>query len=172
MFQINYDPNGLLIDLTVSPAYNSDPLEAQGVNFNTINWSILSQDGGSANLTGNGIYGTIQFSNSNSSAIINVAVTNNCGTENYSLVLGTGYDDSRIGNLEPLISQISNDNYEIINLSTTTANKLKITVFDIYGKIAFKSNSNQINLSNIEAGIYIIKAVMNDKVLTQKIIKE
>lgn len=172
MFQINYDPSGLLMDLTISPTYNSAGLEEQGVNFNTINWSIIAQDGGNANLTGDGIYGSIQFSNSNSSAIINVAVTNSCGTENYSLVLGAGYDDSRMGNVEPSISKISNDSYEIINLSTTTSTKLKITVFDIYGKIAFKSNTNQINLSDVKAGIYIIKAVVDDKVVTQKIIKE
>lgn len=172
MFQINYDPTGLRINLTVSPNYNSAGLEEQGVNFNTINWSITAQDGGSTNLIGDGVDGVIEFSNTNSSAVVNVAITNNCGTENYSVVLGAGYDDSRIGNIEPAISKINNDSYEIINLSTATANKLKITVFDIYGKIAFKSHTNQINLSNVKAGIYIIKAVLNDKVLTQKIIKE
>lgn len=82
-----------------------------------------------------------------------------------------GYADSRIGNLEPSISKISNDLYEIINVPEDT-NKVKVSVYDIYGSLVFKTNTtNQINLSNVKSGIYIIKAQAKDKMMTLKIIK-
>lgn len=171
-FQINYTPRDLYVDLTLSPEYGSAALYEQGVDINTISWDKVSQEGGNVSLTGNGIYGTILFPNNNSSITINVLMTNSCGTTSYPLTLMSGYADSRTGNLQPSINKISNDLYEVINLPEDT-NKFKISVYDIYGGLIFKTNTtNQINLSSVKAGIYIIKAESKDKTITLKIIKE
>lgn len=171
MFQINYVPRDLFIDLTLSPDYGSASLEGQGVDINTISWNKIAEEGGNVYFSGDGLYGTVLFPNNNSSITINVSLTNSCGTTSYPVVLMSGYADSRIGNLQPSISKISNDLYEIINVPEDT-NKVKVSVYDIYGSMVFKTNTtNQINLSNLKAGIYVIKAQVKDTMITLKIIK-
>lgn len=171
MFQINYVPRDLFIDLTLSPDYGSASLEEQGVDINTISWNKIAEEGGNVYFSGDGLYGTVLFPNNNSSITINVSLTNGCGTTSYPVVLMSGYADSRIGYSQPSISKISNDLYEIINVPEDT-NKVKVSVYDIYGSMVFKTNTtNQINLSNLKAGIYVIKAQVKDKMITLKIIK-
>ncbi|MBN2893068.1 MAG: T9SS type A sorting domain-containing protein [Bacteroidales bacterium] len=48
----------------------------------------------------------------------------------------------------------------------------KIEVFDISGKYIFSTNSTQIDISNLEDGIYLIKIITNNNVLTKKITKK
>lgn len=170
MLQINYVPRDLFIDLTLSPEYGSSALYEQGVDINAISWNKIAQEGGNVYFSGDGLYGTVLFPNSNSSITIEVSLTNSCGTTSYPLTLMPGYADSRIGNLQPSISKISNDLYEIINVPEDT-NKFKVSVYDVYSSLVFKTNTNQINLSNLKAGIYVIKAQAKDKMITLKIIK-
>jgi hypothetical protein len=172
-FQINYTPRDLFVDLTLSPDYGSAALDEQGVNFNSISWNKISQEGGNVYLNGGGLNATILFPNQNSSITIDASMANGCGTTtSYPLTLMSGYADSRIGNLQPSISIISNDLYEIINVPEDV-NKVKVSVFNIYGILVFKTNTtNQINLSNVKPGIYIIKAQVKDKMITLKIIKK
>lgn len=171
MFQINYVSRDLFIDLTLSPDYDSASLEEQGVDINAISWNKIAEEGGNVYFSGDGLYGTVLFPNNNSSITINVSLTNSCGTTSYPVVLMSGYADSRIGYSQPSISKISNDLYEIINVPEDT-NKVKVSVYDIYGSMVLKTNTtNQINLSNLKAGIYVIKAQVKDTMITLKIIK-
>jgi hypothetical protein len=173
MFQINYTPRDLFVDLTLSPDYGSAALDEQGVNFNSISWNKISQEGGNVYFSSGRLNATILFPNQNSSITIDASMANECGrTTSYPLTLMSGYADSRIGNLEPSISIISNDLYEIINVPEDV-NKIKVSVYDIYGRLVFKTNTtNQINLSNVKPGIYIINAQVKDKMITLKSIKK
>lgn len=45
MFQINYVPRDLFIDINLSPVYGSAALYEQGVDINAISWNKISQEG-------------------------------------------------------------------------------------------------------------------------------
>jgi hypothetical protein len=171
MFQINYVSRDLAVDVTLSPDYGSAALAEQGVDINTVSWNKIAEEGGNVYFRGDGLTGTVLFPNYNSSVIINVSLTNSCGTTTHPVVLMPGYADSRMGNIRPSISKTSNDLYEVMNVPVDV-NKVKVSVYDIYGSLIFKTNmTSQINLSGLKAGIYIIKTEVKDEIITLKIVK-
>ena len=55
------------------------------------------------------------------------------------------------------IENIADSNYEI---------------YDITGKIVLNGIGNQINVSSLEKGVYFLKVILEEKIITQKFIKE
>jgi len=79
------------------------------------------------------------------------------------------FDNSKIINLYP------NPSNGIINISNGSDFKIaSIKLFDLIGKmvLSYDDNLNQINLSKLENGIYLMKIEVNNKVITKKIIKK
>lgn len=173
MFFIAYTPSGLHMDLTLIPPYGAPALYEQGVDFGSISWNKISQTGGNVTVGGSGLYSSIIFPYYESSVTIEASIANSCGTATSDpLTLMPGYEDNRMVNLEPSISKISNDIYEIINVPVDIS-KVEVSVYDINGVLVLETNvDSQIDLSNLKAGIYIIKAPLNENILTLKIIKE
>jgi len=56
--------------------------------------------------------------------------------------------------------------------SLSREDKIKIQVFDLYGNQMIKTKQKIVNIKNLKKGLYIIRASINGKVLTAKIIKQ
>jgi hypothetical protein len=76
-------------------------------------------------------------------------------------------DDFVLNNLKLSPNPTSN----IVNIETTTV-ITKIEVYNILGsKINMVENSNSVDLSNFESGMYLLKIVSNDATITKRVIK-
>jgi len=76
------------------------------------------------------------------------------------------------------ISLYPNPTKGLVNLKFNNSNSPQVLIYDITGKIVFKkqlsiiNDSSQIDLSNFEDGVYMIKIQDGDQQFTTKIIKE
>ncbi len=117
---------------------------------------------------------------------IKVDVTNACGTvtQYYDITPPPpGLPCDRISSFE--VKGFENDKYKVIenrsvppdpclrysdDEDTTTMNNISIKVYDFTGVLVNASNSDEVDLSSLKTGMYVIKAFVNDKIiLTKKI---
>ena len=48
-----------------------------------------------------------------------------------------------------------------------------LVLYDLQGRIIYETNENQLNLSSMKSGVFILKVItLDDKIATFKIIKE
>ena len=50
--------------------------------------------------------------------------------------------------------------------------KFLIQVFDLYGNLMIETKQKSININNLKNGLYIIRANINEEILTHKTIKQ
>ncbi len=73
----------------------------------------------------------------------------------------------------PLSYLYPNPSSSIVNIKTNNSDYLGVEVYDISGKFLQQSNSNSINISHNEPGIYIFKIIHKNNIkLIKKVIKE
>jgi len=77
------------------------------------------------------------------------------------------------------VNEVQNSNIEVFfnsntgELSINTENLTQISVYNMNGQIIFdlQTNANQVNLSSINTGIYVLVLEVNGKLYSQKIVK-
>lgn len=152
-------------------------LEEQEVSF--IHWEQLSSTHGgtmSAGYNSPTING--QGPNNYWTVNVRVHVTNPCGTVQYDFVLTpppcppSGFtiefsnDDSYV--LRPIpCDRVFNNNNEQITLYSES-----IEIFDYSGNLIFNTKGDHIDVSNLKPGIYFIRALIDNEIITKKIIKK
>lgn len=161
---------------------NGADINSQCITSTT--WQKISSSGGCyASFGGSGFDG-LGHGNCNSwSVYVKITATNSNGTttiyrtitppapdpcdEPYRIERTAGYHTYRI--IDPCISSRTS------SLSTKPDSRnnknQKIWVYDHYGNLVFSTNEAEFDLSHLKKGIYFIKAYINGKIITHKIIR-
>lgn len=162
--------------------------------FNTTNERIFQSAGGTGKNNGDNF--TINFTTPATGGFVNgqkLRMRVISGFDNGVDTLANSYT-SDIGNIEdysvvfnPVLAVAYNEintndikiypnpTNNILNISNATNNELtSITIFDTLGKQVFKgSNSDKVNVGNLENGMYFLKLEFNDNsVITKRFIKQ
>ncbi|SDS54108.1 Por secretion system C-terminal sorting domain-containing protein [Polaribacter sp. KT25b] len=90
-------------------------------------------------------------------------------SKNNTIVLNTEKQNLTLHNIEIFPNPV-NDFLTIKTTNNTTFNKL--IIYNLLGQKVFKSTKNQVNLSEIKKGIYIIKVDTDAGIIRKKIIKK
>ena len=155
----NYD-DGISRDITNinSLSYTFDNQNAEILEAGLVNGLMEGED--MLTVTYQGESATVPITIANASEWVEVTLSNSkMSTQNDSLIL------------------FPNPTSDIININfVDTISRAKIIIYDTTGKIILTNeigniNSNQINLSNFNNGIYFVKIETNEKSVTKKIIK-
>lgn len=170
--------NSNYVNLYLIGANNTD-INTQKITSTT--WvKTASTNGGNAG--GAGFEGFGSGPNYNWTATLKISATNFYGTteitrlvtcappspcDNITYSIGSNGVDQFIINqiILPCIGFSGNE------ITTAYDGKLSIYVYDFEEKIVLKTENNNINISALKPGIYIIKAIIGDQVLTSKIMK-
>ncbi|HNP67101.1 MAG TPA: T9SS type A sorting domain-containing protein [Aequorivita sp.] len=176
-----WDPNARRIFMELVGANGTD-ITKQGVTANNVYWQKINSGNGGTFSNGTGFNKNVALPNNNSFVEIEITATNSCGNKVITFFATPpappGYrgidqfDFVNNGNNLYTINNIVGDNSTPINISDYSQNEFKITAFDFTGNPVMEINNNiQIDLSSLPSGIYILKAMINDNVLTKKVFR-
>ena len=120
-----------------------------------------------------------------------VEVTNSCGTivKYFTLRPPPPGDDPCLNEITYSVKKSSINIYAIkkrvvvpcfkssysINLKTESEevkSKTEMVVYNLFGQKVLKTNKKEIDLSNLKTGLYIIRASVNNTIITKKVFKE
>jgi len=162
---------------------NNTNINDQSITSTT--WQKISSSGGCyASFGGSGFEG-LGHGNCNSwSVYAKITATNLCGTTTIYRTITPPAPDPCDDYYR--ISNTSKNTYEVMRIidpcartsgnqkltSLSIKDKTLIQAFDLYGNSMIETNQKNININNLKNGLYIIRASINDKILTSKIIKQ
>jgi hypothetical protein len=176
-----WDANARRVFMELVGANGTD-ITKQGVTANDVYWQkIASGNGGSFN-NGNGFNRNAALPNNNSYVNIQITATNSCGSKVITFFATpppepniqeeSGYYDfvSNPNNLYT-INYINEDISMPLEKFENPQTDFKIIAYDFTGNQVMETKETKIDLSNLKSGIYILKAFIDDTVLTKKVFR-
>ena len=133
------------------------------VNTNTISITNLIRDIGTDNGTG-----TTQAIWWNTSPIYPVLQADNSGVTLYQLTSSTGVHQVKQELSFHVYPNPANNELHIINEKPMN----KIEIYNVIGQLQLTTTQSLIDIANLPSGVYIIKAYIEDRIETTKIIKQ
>lgn len=108
-----------------------------------------------------------------------VTATNACGTTVHSIsaspppgpIAPRTYDFVSNANSIYTINYIDGESSVPVNLMENPQSDFRIVAYDFTGNPVLETKETQIDISNLKSGIYILKAVIDDTVLTKKVFR-
>jgi len=170
--------NSNYVDLYLIGANSSD-INKQGITSTT--W-VKTASTNSGNAGGSGFEGFGHGPNYNWTATLQITATNLCGSSTITKIVTCAPPSSNCNSITYELVPTSNNQFSIYEIvlpcvgiigteTTQLYNKpIEAHVFNYQGHEVLKTNFNSINLSGFKSGIYIIKAIVNNKEISKKII--
>jgi PKD repeat protein len=182
-----YDINGCsasdVVTINVLPASNSQFTEVvvgatamftnQSTNAISYTW-----DFGDATTTSNAANPSHTYA-TNGTFVVTLTVTGPCGTDTYTqtvVITQVGLQDNDLASTLSLFPN-PNDGTFTLSFDFTKAKDVTVEVLDVTGRVIYSDKENdvvnynkQIGLENAQSGMYLVRIITNDGVVTEKIV--
>lgn len=176
-----WDPNARRVFMELVGANGTD-ITKQGVTANDVYWQKISSGNGGSFSNGNGFNRNAALPNNNSYVNIQITATNSCGSKVITFYAtpppepniqeeSGSYDFVSNPNNLYTINYINEDISMPVEKFENPQTDFKIIAYDFTGNQVMETKETKIDLSNLKSGIYILKAFIDDTVLTKKVFR-
>jgi pimeloyl-ACP methyl ester carboxylesterase len=159
----------------------NESLAQQGVTANSVFWGKISSGNRGYFASGTGLNRIAILPQNNSYVNIEITASNSCGDKAITFFAtppapiadkGSGtYDFVSNPNNLYTINYIEEGVLLPMGNIINSQQDFKITAYDFTGNPVLETTETEIDLSSLKPGIYILKAIIDDNILTKKVIK-
>lgn len=173
-----WDPDARRVFMNLVGANGTD-ISKQGVTSSNVYWEKINSGNNGAFANGYGFNKNAALPQNDSYVNIKITATNACGdkiitfyaTPPAGKTAQTTYNFVSNPYSVYVINSMEGDVSKPVESFKNPQTDFKITAFDFTGNPVLETKETKIDLSNLKSGIYILKAIIDDFVLTKKVFR-